>query len=444
MLSGVRIVVAGGGLAGLTAAYELTRRGASVHLLEARDRLGGRVWTRRDPNTGEHIEAGGEFVDGDHADIRSLATTLHVRMVRVLRGGFGLALDTGGRLEVSATQQIAWTAMMACLRPALAAFKAAGGGWNSAAAAAIARRSLTDVLDTSRANGRVKALAEALRGFFLADPGSLSALPVVEMGAAGADPGRAAMYRVEGGNETLVQALGHQIGGRVSMRHVLHAVSQDARGVRATIEDANGHVSQIEQDYAVIALPATLVGACTFNPPLPDYQHQALSSLREGAATKVSLRFAWPWWRRKGRPRAYGSNLPIGAVWDGAEEQPGAAILTFLAGASSSAELRRVVDTEGPRGILTRLAWLGRPGHGLLAAPPVSWERERWSGGGYAVFPPSFDPALRHGLAHSHGRIVFAGEHTSHRWQGFMNGAVETGKRAAEEIEALEQIRAWI
>ena len=443
MLSGIRVVVAGGGLAGLTAAYELTRRGASVQLLEARDRLGGRVWTRRDPDTGEHVEAGGEFIDAGHDAIQSQASALRVRMVRVLRAGFGLALDTGGSVEVSPTQQTAWTGLMACLRPAIAAFKAAGGGWNSAAAAAIARRSVSETLDTARATRRIKALAEALRGFFLADPGALSALAVVDLAANGGDPGREPMYRIEGGNDTLIHALGLQLNGRVSTRHVLHAVAQDARGVRVTTEDATGHVSQAEHDYAVIALPPALVGACTFNPPLALYQYEALSSLREGAATKVSVRFDRPWWRRKGQPRAYGSNLAIGAVWDGAEEQPGAAILTFLAGASASAALRTVVDTEGPRGIIARLKWLGSPRQGRLAAPPVSWERERWSGGGYAVFPPSFDPGLRDALAHSHGRIVFAGDHTSRKWQGYMNGAVESGQRAADEIEALEHIRAW-
>jgi monoamine oxidase len=64
----------------------------------------------------------------------------------------------------------------------------------------------------------------------------------------------------------------------------------------------------------------------------------------------------------------------------------------------------------------------------------VSWERERWSRGGYAFFDPQFAPALRYWLARPFDRIFFAGEHTSLRWQGYMNGAVESGLRAAEEV----------
>jgi monoamine oxidase len=70
----------------------------------------------------------------------------------------------------------------------------------------------------------------------------------------------------------------------------------------------------------------------------------------------------------------------------------------------------------------------------------VTWEDERWSRGGYAVFGPAFDPYLRGALSASHGRLVFAGEHTSRKWQGFMNGAVESGLRAAREIESLERV----
>jgi monoamine oxidase len=72
----------------------------------------------------------------------------------------------------------------------------------------------------------------------------------------------------------------------------------------------------------------------------------------------------------------------------------------------------------------------------------VSWERERWSGGGYAVFGPAFDPRDRRLLSAAHGRVLFAGEHTSDRWQGFMNGAVESGQAAARAVIALTRLDA--
>ena len=70
----------------------------------------------------------------------------------------------------------------------------------------------------------------------------------------------------------------------------------------------------------------------------------------------------------------------------------------------------------------------------------VTWEDDPWSRGGYAVFDPSYGPHLRAWLARPAGRIVFAGEHTSLRWQGYMNGAIESGKRAAAEVRALSPL----
>ena len=75
----------------------------------------------------------------------------------------------------------------------------------------------------------------------------------------------------------------------------------------------------------------------------------------------------------------------------------------------------------------------------LLASRHIVWEHDPWVRGGYAYFDPGFDPALRPWLARPCGRLFFAGEHTSIRWQGYMNGAVESGRRAAAEVAAVHQ-----
>src|SRR5688500_6100492 len=98
-LKGARVVVVGGGLAGLTAARGLIDRGAQVHVLEARNRLGGRVWTVRDDGfDGIPLEDGGEFIDGGHEEIRQLCADLGLTLQHILREGFGLALDLRGRV----------------------------------------------------------------------------------------------------------------------------------------------------------------------------------------------------------------------------------------------------------------------------------------------------------------------------------------------------------
>jgi monoamine oxidase len=96
--------------------------------------------------------------------------------------------------------------------------------------------------------------------------------------------------------------------------------------------------------------------------------------------------------------------------------------------------MQGILASEGPKGLVGRLAWMNAERVNLLEAHTVTWESDPWAQGGYAVFKPSYDPELREWLARPHGRTFFAGEHTSHRWQGYMNGAVESGLRAASEI----------
>ena len=89
--------------------------------------------------------------------------------------------------------------------------------------------------------------------------------------------------------------------------------------------------------------------------------------------------------------------------------------------------------------LVDRLRWLGRPAP-LLQHRVVTWEDDSLARGGYAFFDPSFEPALREWLPRAYRRLVFAGEHTSLRWQGYMNGAIESGKRAAAEIRAMREL----
>jgi monoamine oxidase len=215
--------------------------------------------------------------------------------------------------------------------------------------------------------------------------------------------------------------------------------------VRVGIEGPNGRLATARADYVVLATPVALLQDIRFSPALPDAQRQAIGTLETGPGTKVLLRYASPWWRRPGRPRAYGSNLSIGAVWDVAEDQPGAAILTLLAGGRASAALQKILQKDGALGVAKQLRWLATHAQRedprmVPAMHAVSWERDPWARGAYAYFSPRFDPALRPLLSRAAGRVHFAGCHTSREYQGYMNGAVESGVRVAEEIAAARTV----
>ena len=287
----------------------------------------------------------------------------------------------------------------------------------------------------------MRETASGLRGFFLADPPDLSLLPLVELVAAGDTPGAGKIYRIRGGNDRLATEMAAPLERRIRLRTAVVAVSQNARRVRVSLRTPAGALEQLDADYAVLTLPATLLRDLRFDPSLPDRQQEAIQRLKYGPATKTALQFARAFWRRRGRPRAYATTLPIGALWDGSEEQSSGrtppAILTMLAGGSASRETRALLARGGPAALARQLGWLGGRGVPMIAAHSVAWEDDPWARGGYAYFDPAYDPGYRRWLGLPFGRVLFAGEHTSIRWQGYMNGAVESGLRVAAEVKAL-------
>jgi monoamine oxidase len=439
-LRGVRVVVVGGGLSGLTAARALSRHGADVHVVEARERFGGRVWTlREDDFSPEPVELGGEFIDGSHSDLRDLARELGLELTRVIRAGFGLALEVDGRLRIHTGQQPIWQRFRKTLEDAAAAFEESQCNWQSSVAATLGRRSLDDLLRWRGATEDVRALAAALRGFFAADPDALSALVGVELSMETTDPGHVSHYRVKGGNELLVNALTRTRNVRFSLRRAVKRVQQSATEVTVSVVEPDGRVATMRADYLIVTVPPTVLRTWTFAPAMPADQRRAFDALSYGLATKALLRFDRRWWRRAGRPRAFGTNLPIGAVWEASETRTGPAVLTLLAGGRASDELREILESGGGDAVVERLRWLGAP-EPLREIRSVTWERDRWARGGYAFFGPSFEPSWRDHLSRAFGRVFFAGDHTSREYQGFMNGAVESGQRVAKEVAALHRL----
>jgi len=439
-LSGVSVLVAGAGLAGLAAAHDLTARGAVVTVIESRDRVGGRVWTIRDGFAEQqHAEAGADMIDEGQDAIRSLVSEVGLSLTRILRGGFGYVRAVDGRRPaiVGRSAMRGWDRLSRELEDFTTPYRRAERRWDTPIATDIGRRSVASWLDERRADAELRATATGLRGFFLADPEELSLIALVDQFSETDTPAPGAMYRINGGNDALAAALAKPLGARLHLETDLVAISHRGRGVRATVKDGRAQ-SQISCDYAVLTLPAALLRRLPISPSLPAQQHDAIAALKYGRATKTLLQFSKRFWRVPGRPRAFGSALPFGALWEGNEEQRWrTGILSLLAGGGASDQTQAIVAKDGPRGLAATLEWLGSRHADLVGSKQVVWERDPHARGGYAYFDPAFDPALRAWLARPCGRLFFAGEHTSIKWQGYMNGAVESGRRAAAEVAAV-------
>src|SRR4051812_37482256 len=325
-LAGVSVIVAGAGLAGLSAARELEARGAAVIVVEARGRVGGRVWTLRDRFADRHhAEAGADLIEGEQTHVLALAKSLHLPTVRILKQGFGYyGPDRSGRRRLHDGPS-AFAQAGRYLGPVIEDFKLAEKRWDSPVAAAIGRRSVSAWLDEVRAPKHVKAGLRGLRGFFLADLEDLSLLPLVEQFAEGGPPGGSPLHRVAGGNDRLATGIVKRLRGAVLLNTIVRRIVQHDDRANVTIEGLRKPHTEITAEYVVCALPASTVRGVIFEPALPEAQHDAIVNLRYGCATRLLLQFERRFWRKRGRPNAFGTDMETGAMWEADEQQRGAA-----------------------------------------------------------------------------------------------------------------------
>jgi monoamine oxidase len=438
-LTGTSVLVVGAGLAGLSAAVRLMKDGARVVVVEARDRVGGRVLTIRDVFAkGQHAEAGGDFIDGSQEDIRRLADEYGLKIATIIRQGFSFVRAKGnGQIHGRPTKsERAWKPIIDRAKPLIDAYRRAEQHWESAVVRSMAQRSVRQWLDDIDADGDMRAMVRGLRGFFLADPEDLSLLVLIEQLATEA-PGQEPMGRIQGGNDRLPKAMAVELGEALHLNTAARAVHDNHTSVTVTMEH-RGDRTQIKADYVILAVPLTTLRAIEIVPNLPLEQADVFARLKYGRVTKSLLQFDRRFWKRKGRSPAYGTDAPTGAIWDANEEQRGRlGILTLMAGGQASEDTQKILAQQGVDGLVRGIEWLKPDGAELLHSHHVTWEHDTWAQGGYAYFDSSFDPVCRPWLARPHGRLLFAGEHTSIKWQGYMNGAVESGLRAAAEVWAL-------
>lgn len=438
VLRGFRVGVAGAGLAGLTAAWMLQRRGADVFVFEARQRIGGRVLTIHDLPGAAHGELGGELIEEEGREaIGAVAAELNLRMQHVLPGGFKYyeaRTPNGGSF---APGREMFDRLRRLLREEIEALKRAEDVPLSAIVTSLARHSALDWARRSRRPAQAVAAVEALRGFFVAEPSEYSLLMLVQQLSEDTDPASTKLYRMAGGNSRLPEALAAglkrpvQIAARVVALRLRRGSRGFGRHVTASIEQ-RGARSSFVCDAFVIAVPATLARDIVFTPSLPPEQRQALQTLPYGRATKALVSFDRRFWRQRGR--AFGTRLPVGAVWEAGSKGRGGT-LALLAGGDASARLADLIDRGSQRDWQRALRWLGIGSAHVLDATAVTWEHDPYARGAYAHQSPRFDPALISWLSAPAGRLAFAGEHTSGESQGYMEGAVASGLRAADDIE---------
>jgi monoamine oxidase len=407
----LRVAVVGAGLAGLTAARDLTLAGHEVTVLEARGRVGGRVWSIELP-TGAVAEMGAEWIEPEETAVRELAAEVGVPLLPA-----GIAYRrrdaVGSKAAGPAAQAAALEAMAAARRELSdddAAAMTLGGFLDSLPLTEDQRATLTARLQgTFGANLHCVAL-RAADGYGGASAGALSDL------------------RARGGNQRIAEAVARAVES-VRLGHIVKTVDHLDSGVVLRGE-RRGQPFTVEAAAAIIAIPATVYEGIRFHPGLPPRLTAALHDLPMGVAAKLAVGVWEP-----PTPRAVQEVDTPFWCW-AALGEGGIARRVITCFAGSSEAMRSLETASGdPERWLRRMLALNpdvRP-----AGNPVmtAWELDPLAKGCYAAFDNrSFD--RRAVFSRPVGRLVFAGEHTAGA-VGTMNGAVVTGHRAAKQVADL-------
>ena len=390
----MRVIVVGAGFAGLAAADALANAGVDVEVFEARDRVGGRVWSV--PFAGAVAERGAEFVLPHDRTVRAVADRLGLALVR--KGTlYGNREPRGGSHPVSGAEVLAAVTRLG---------SAPGAG------------TLVDVLGRGEVEPDV---AEAIRARFevsCAYPADDLDSSVLTEGGAGAF-GDFDTWTVEGGNDRIARELAAGLHGAVRLSAPVSSVAWRDGEVRVV---AGGR--EAAADAAVIAVPASVLSRVSFDPPLP----RAKTEVRYGQAAKlfVGLRTPAPPSQTLSVPDRFWCYTQLGADGDP---------LPFVGAFAGSPRALESLDVRsGPGHWLAALGRL-RPDLDLDVDSVLlsTWADDPWVQGAYSAGSAT-SPIDTVALRRSVGPLAFAGEHTAGGWHGLMEGALRSGQRAAQEL----------
>jgi monoamine oxidase len=419
------VAVIGAGLAGLRAATDLLAAGRDVVVFEARDRVGGRVWSHRFPN-GQWCERGAEFIDSNHTEVLSLAQSLGLDLLDATKGRDDAKrlLDVGGRpapfaLHHSLQTELAWWHEA---QAKLAALVDPDDPTASESAADLDLLSLSDFLTALHLSVATRvAVGRELRTEFMVGPDGVSQLMAGWMFARHLQAGDGyEAFRIAGGNDQLTSGLAAPLGDRVRLGAAVADI--DASGA---IIMAGGERATARQIVAAVPLPVL----SRIWPVLPD----ELAAVGYGVGGKVSVQTDRRIWQDYGRDGAVLTDRAWGEMWDTSEHQPGdGGVLTALLSSNDGAALAALPDTvERVIDEADRLF----PGFKGMSGDAVrtDWTHDPYSLGAYATFGPGQLRDAWPKLRERYGRIVLAGEHTD-EFCGFMEGALRSGARVAREL----------
>ncbi len=441
------VAVIGAGLAGLVAARDLAREGASVVVLEARERVGGRT-LNAELGEGKVVEVGGQWIGPTQERLAALASELGIETFPTYIEGQNL-LELGGRQRrYSGTIPRLNPASLVELELARRRLDALGrrlsleAPWSSDRARKLDSLTLSSWLRRALHTGPARRLVEiAVRTVWGADSSELSLLFALWYMRSGGGfdslldtEGGAQQDRFAGGSQLISLRLASELGERVLTSVPVRRVNHGAERVEIEAGAARASVRR-----AIVAMAPPLCDRVEWDPGLPPARSQLGQRMPWGAYLKFNAVYDEPFWRADGLSGESVSDAgPATTSFDNSPPDGSPGVLLAFASGGDARALQRLAATQRREAVLEGLARVfgpraGRPEHFI----EQDWARERYTGGGPVCFmPPGVQTGFGATIRAPVGPIHWAGTETSETWSGYMEGGVRSGERAAAEVLA--------
>jgi monoamine oxidase len=453
-----KVVIIGGGLAGLNAAYAFSKAGIKADIYEARNRVGGRVRTVHGVvGTGLDTDLGGELINSDHDDMLALVEDFGLSLTSRLLPSPDLdkvGYFYGGRKRSEAEMADALRAFAAQL---MADAELLDADWDTYAPL-FDQQSLAAYLDqhsaTLPSDPDIRDLIEgAVRVEYGVEPEDSSVLqllyllPVVDGEHVEVLSTSDEAYVINGGSETVVTALRNVLADQIHTHRALQKLEQTDSGYRLTFNRG----PKVEAQYVILALPFTALRNVEISVELPETLSRFIQEVDLGRNEKIIAGVSERVWRtEQGFEIEAWNDQAASLLWDASLRQPNlseAALTFFFGGNEVDASAEGTMQEQGQQIVTqydTILPGLTRASNGKFIR--TAWHKTPFIKGGYTNFKPgqytelaeewlyieADDPEEAQNFALDN--LVFAGEHTSDEYYGFMNGAAQSGRLAAQVV----------
>lgn len=452
------VAVVGAGLAGLACATELTRLGVPAKVFESAQRVGGRCWSARNVFPGQVAERGAEFIGSSHHAMLGYARALGLPLEAV-DGDRGRSAfhHFAGQRHSDAEIADEFRAFADFIREDLEPLGAPHAERFCARAEALDFMTLDEYLTLYGASGLLRSvLGNAFLGEFGSDLDEVSALAFLrfvygDRRSKFALQGTGESLRVVGGNDLIATGLAQKLPQPVQLGHRLVAVTRRLGGTVRLTFDLRGKYVQRDFDAVVLAMPFSVLRDVEMRGvEMSAWKRQAIDKSEMGDSSRLLVGFSRPYWREAGASGSGKADLPnLQNAWETNPSRAGraGAVIAHQVGGQAARSLLPASLQMDAVGFVASLEEVlpgamqavSRDRRGRILATSQNWSTDPNSRGAFPRPQPGYFTRIAHAEAGAVDNLLFAGDHTSsfYEWQGFMEGAVLSGLRAAGEASTL-------